>query len=151
MERIRIAATMPVPDYLKSFSEGSRTLRIGLPRKLFYEDLDPEIAAAVESALGTLRVFASDLVEIEIDVPTDRTVQTAEAYAYHAEFVSRSPELYQPETLRRIRKSAGNHGGRVGTSPTGSASKSAARSAKCLMKSMFLRRFNHASSRAGDR
>jgi aspartyl-tRNA(Asn)/glutamyl-tRNA(Gln) amidotransferase subunit A len=95
---------LPVPDYLKSFSEGSRTLRIGLPRKLFYEDLDPEIAAAVESALGTLRVFASDLVEIEIDVPTDRTVQTAEAYAYHAEFVSRSPELYQPETLRRIRK-----------------------------------------------
>jgi Asp-tRNA(Asn)/Glu-tRNA(Gln) amidotransferase A subunit family amidase len=44
------------------------------------------------------------LREIDLDVPTDRTLQTAEAYAYHAEFVSRSPELYQPETLRRIRR-----------------------------------------------
>jgi aspartyl-tRNA(Asn)/glutamyl-tRNA(Gln) amidotransferase subunit A len=98
------SADMPVPDYLKNLNQGSRALRIALPRKFFYEDLDPEIAAAVEYALGTLRVFASSLVEMEIDVPTDRTVQTAEAYAYHAEFVSRSPELYQPETLRRIRK-----------------------------------------------
>jgi aspartyl-tRNA(Asn)/glutamyl-tRNA(Gln) amidotransferase subunit A len=95
---------MPVPDYLKSLGEGSRALRIGVPRKFFYEDLDPEIAAAVERALATLRALASNLVDIEVDVPTDRTVQTAEAYAYHAEFVSRSPELYQPETLRRIRK-----------------------------------------------
>jgi Asp-tRNA(Asn)/Glu-tRNA(Gln) amidotransferase A subunit family amidase len=44
------------------------------------------------------------LSEIEIEVPTDRTLQTAEAYAYHAESASRSPELYQPETLRRIRR-----------------------------------------------
>jgi aspartyl-tRNA(Asn)/glutamyl-tRNA(Gln) amidotransferase subunit A len=98
---------MPVPDYLKSLNDGSKPAKIGIPRKFFYEDLDPEIAAAVEHALGTLRVLASNLVEIEIDVPTDRSVQTAEAYAYHAEFVSRSPELYQPETLRRIRKGEG--------------------------------------------
>jgi len=36
-------------------------------------------------------------------VPADRTVLTAEAYAVHAENVAKSPELYQPETLRRIR------------------------------------------------
>jgi Asp-tRNA(Asn)/Glu-tRNA(Gln) amidotransferase A subunit family amidase len=33
----------------------------------------------------------------------DRTVQAAESFAYHAEKVARTPELYQPETLRRIR------------------------------------------------
>jgi aspartyl-tRNA(Asn)/glutamyl-tRNA(Gln) amidotransferase subunit A len=38
-----------------------------------------------------------------LPVPTDRTLQSAEAYAFHAEFIARSPELYQPETLRRIR------------------------------------------------
>ena len=35
-------------------------------------------------------------------MPTDRSLQSAEAYAYHAEFVARTPELYEPETLRRI-------------------------------------------------
>jgi aspartyl-tRNA(Asn)/glutamyl-tRNA(Gln) amidotransferase subunit A len=100
----RNSANTPVGDYLATLRDGSKLVRIGVPRKFFYEDLDPEVASAVEQALGILRTLASDLSEIEIDVPTDRTLQTAEAYAYHAQFVSRSPELYQPETLRRIRK-----------------------------------------------
>ena len=33
----------------------------------------------------------------------DRTVQAAESYAFHAASVANSPELYQPETLRRIK------------------------------------------------
>ena len=61
----------------------------------------------MEDALGVLRTLGGDLHEIELDVPTDRRLQTAESYAYHAEFVSRSPELYQPETLRRIRTGEG--------------------------------------------
>ncbi len=95
---------MPAPDYLAVLGEDSKAARIGVLRKFFYEDLDPEIASAVEQALGIIKNLGGDLREIELDVPTDRTLQTAEAYAYHAEYVSRSPELYQPETLRRIRK-----------------------------------------------
>jgi aspartyl-tRNA(Asn)/glutamyl-tRNA(Gln) amidotransferase subunit A len=93
----------PVPDYLPSLGHESRPVRIGVPRKFFFEELDPEVSFAVEQALGMVKNLG-DLSEIKLDVPTDRTLQTAEAYAYHAEFVSRSPELYQPETLRRIRK-----------------------------------------------
>jgi len=98
------SANMPVGDYLAATRDGSRPLRVGVPRKFFYEDLDLEVASAVEQALGVLGGISGGFREIEIDVPTDRTLQTAEAYAYHAEFVSRSPELYQPETLRRIRR-----------------------------------------------
>jgi aspartyl-tRNA(Asn)/glutamyl-tRNA(Gln) amidotransferase subunit A len=94
---------MPVGDYLPGIREQSRPVRIGVPRKFFYADLDAEVASAVEQALSTLAALGNDLFEIEIDVPTDRTLQAAESYAYHREFVSRSPELYQPETLRRIR------------------------------------------------
>jgi aspartyl-tRNA(Asn)/glutamyl-tRNA(Gln) amidotransferase subunit A len=103
-ERDMNSADMPVPDYLAALGDGSMPARVGVPRKFFYEDLDPEIASAVEQALDVLKTLGGDLSEIELDVPTDRTLQTAEAYAYHAEFVSRSPELYLPETLRRIRK-----------------------------------------------
>jgi aspartyl-tRNA(Asn)/glutamyl-tRNA(Gln) amidotransferase subunit A len=95
---------VPVGDYLAAIRDGSKPARIGVPRKFFYEDLDPEIASAVEEALRVLRTLGDVLSEIELDVPTDRTLQTAEAYAYHAEFVALSPELYLPETLRRIRK-----------------------------------------------
>ena len=102
--RDRNCSDTPVPDYFAGLRDRSRLERIGVPQKFFYEELDPEIASAVEEALGTLRTLAGDASEIEVDVPTDRTLQTAEAFAYHAEFVSRSPELYQPETLRRIRR-----------------------------------------------
>jgi len=100
------SADVPVPDYLAAIGDGSEPVRIGIPRKFFYEDLDPEVASAVEQALELLRTLVSDISEVELDIPTDRTLQTAESYAYHAEFVSRSPELYQAETLRRIRKGA---------------------------------------------
>ncbi len=77
-------------------------LRIAVPRKFFCEELDPEAASAFEQALSVLSTM-SDISEINLEVPTDRTLQKAESYAYHAKFVRQSPELYQPETLRRIR------------------------------------------------
>jgi len=77
-------------------------LRIAVPRKFFCEELDPEVASAFEQALSVLSTM-SDISEINLEVPTDRTLQKAESYAYHAKFVRQSPELYQPETLRRIR------------------------------------------------
>jgi aspartyl-tRNA(Asn)/glutamyl-tRNA(Gln) amidotransferase subunit A len=94
---------IPVPDYLASLREQLRPLRIGVPRKFFFEDLDPAVASAVEEALGVLSALGGNVSELDIGVPTDRTLQAAESYANHAEFVGRSPELYQPETLRRIR------------------------------------------------
>lgn len=105
-ERDRNSANAPVPDFLAALREGSKALRVGVPRKFFYEDLDPEVASAVEQALHTLVAISGAVREIKLDVPTDRTLQSAESYAYHAPFVSRSPELYQPETLNRILKGA---------------------------------------------
>ena len=57
-----------------SLGEDRGRLRIGVPRKFFYEDLDPEIASAVEQALGILRALGGDLSEIEhwMSPPTAR-------------------------------------------------------------------------------
>ena len=49
------SADMPVPDYLAALRDKSKPVRIGIPRKFFYEDLDAEVASAVEEALGVLR------------------------------------------------------------------------------------------------
>jgi aspartyl-tRNA(Asn)/glutamyl-tRNA(Gln) amidotransferase subunit A len=93
----------PVPDYLAALQAGAKPARIGIPRKFFYEDLDSEVASAVEHALDVLKNQGAEIHEINLEVPTDRTLQAAESYAYHRDFVAKSPELYQPETLRRIR------------------------------------------------
>ena len=93
----------PVEDYVAASKKSFQPLRVGLPKKFFFEDLDPEVASAINHAVSGLSAMGAEIREIELPVPIDRTLQSAEAYAFHAEFVARNPELYQPETLRRIR------------------------------------------------
>ena len=95
---------MPVGDYTCGISEEIQDLRIGVPRAFFFDDLDPEVAAAVEKAVQIFRELGADIRDgIGLEVPTDRTLSSFESYAYHKEFVARSPELYQPGTLARIK------------------------------------------------
>jgi len=93
----------PVSDYVSSLGEVTDNLRVGIPRPYFYDDLDDEVRAAAEQALTVVGTLVAETREIQIEVPADRVVQNAESYAIHAEDVSRTPELYQPETVRRIR------------------------------------------------
>ena len=81
----------------------TRALRIGVPRAYFFEDLDAEVASAVEQALSSLKDMVAEVRELRLNVNTDRSLQAAESYAYHADWVKKCPELYDPETLRRIR------------------------------------------------
>jgi len=93
---------VPPRNFLQAWNL-KRKRRIGVPRSFFYEELDPEVAAAVEKALGMIETLGSDLREISLAPDNDRTVQAAESYAFHAASIARTPELYQPETLRRVK------------------------------------------------
>ncbi len=98
---------VPVADYVSSPSsapgDGTKTLRVGIPWDYFYNDLDDEVRAAVDGALAVIKTLVAEIHEMQIAIPTDRMVQNAESYAVHAVHIARTPELYQPETLRRIR------------------------------------------------
>ena len=100
------SADVPVTDYVAALRENPKPLRVGVPRSFFFEDLDPEIAAGVNEALSVIQKLTGNVREVTLPVSTDRTLQNAESHAYHAEFVAKTPELYQPETLRRIRTGA---------------------------------------------
>ena len=97
------SADVAVADYVGALREDAKSLRVGVPREYFFDDLDPEVASAMEHALRGIQKLVADIKEVELNVPTDRTLQAAEAYAYHAENVARTPDLYQAETVRRIR------------------------------------------------
>ena len=97
------SADVPVADYVSALREDAKSLRAGVPREYFFDDLDPEVASAMEHALVGMASLGAEIIEVRLDVPTDRRLQSAESYAYHAENIAKSPELYQAETVRRIR------------------------------------------------
>ena len=94
---------IPVVDYLSATKETPERLRVGIPRDYFFDDLDSEVSAAMEHAVSGLQTMVAEVREIKLDVPTDRLLQAAESYAYHSDSIAKTPELYQAETVRRIR------------------------------------------------
>lgn len=95
-------ADQPVPVYTAALNQQG-PLRVGVPRAYFYEGLHPDIESAMNAALGVIRKIASSVRDIEMPASNDTTVLRAEAYAFHYENIKKSPELYQSETLKRIR------------------------------------------------
>lgn len=103
-------------SYLSQLTEARKRglgygLRLGVPREHFMKDLDPGVAEAFEHAMDVFRSMDGEIVEADLPVDTDRTVQAAESYTYHEHWVSEAspearPQDYQPETLRRIRTGA---------------------------------------------
>jgi aspartyl-tRNA(Asn)/glutamyl-tRNA(Gln) amidotransferase subunit A len=84
-------STVPVPvdDYPAALERGIAGLRVGVPRTWFYERLDDEVRAAVESALEVLRGLGAELREVGIPgletiTPPLFGVVVAEQQEYHA-------------------------------------------------------------------
>jgi len=93
-------------NYLAALERDPSTLRVSVPRGFFYQDLDPEISAAVDAALAAVAEMTAAVTEVSLEVNTDRTLQLAESYTYHQRWIEESPNSYHPETLRRIRAGA---------------------------------------------
>ncbi|MDX6528886.1 MAG: aspartyl-tRNA(Asn)/glutamyl-tRNA(Gln) amidotransferase subunit [Blastocatellia bacterium] len=106
---------VPVPKYAATIAAKTSSLRTGILRAYFYEALHPEIQAAMEAALAVLKTLTRTQRDIASLATSDTyasmmdpyvTILRAEAYAYHKKYVSKSPELYQAQTLKRIQAGA---------------------------------------------
>jgi Asp-tRNA(Asn)/Glu-tRNA(Gln) amidotransferase A subunit family amidase len=84
-------------------SLGVSNFTLGIPRKYFFENVDQQILLAVEQAIEQLTALGCTLRELDLPINEDRTVFLFESHAYHRDKIASSPELYDPETLRRIR------------------------------------------------
>lgn len=74
----------PVPAYTAELEKDVRGLRIGVPEEYFGEGLDPEVRAAVEGALDSLRAGGCTVERVSLPhtryaVPTYYVIATAEA------------------------------------------------------------------------
>jgi aspartyl-tRNA(Asn)/glutamyl-tRNA(Gln) amidotransferase subunit A len=106
---------VPVPDFAATIVATTSSLRLGILRDHFDDALHPEIKAAIEAALPVLKTLTRsqrDIAPLATDstyssmIDPYVTILRAEAYAYHKEHVSKSPELYQAQTLKRIQAGA---------------------------------------------
>ena len=98
-------ASLPLPpeSFVPASDQHLGELRVGVPRTGFFEDLDPQVAGAMEQALQVVAGYTAGLNEIAAPSDPDYTVHICEAYIYHSKMAWQSPDRYQPETLRRIR------------------------------------------------
>jgi aspartyl-tRNA(Asn)/glutamyl-tRNA(Gln) amidotransferase subunit A len=98
----------PVPEYRREIARSVRGLRLGIVRRPFFEELNPEIAPAIYQALSDITDIAPRVRDVSlpyVDPDTFVVLQRAEAYAYHRSDFERVPELYGP--LLRSRLSMG--------------------------------------------
>jgi aspartyl-tRNA(Asn)/glutamyl-tRNA(Gln) amidotransferase subunit A len=95
------SADIEVPDYLSALTGDLTGLRIGIPRRHFFEQCSPDVLAALELAIETLRRLGATVSDCELPAPEDtlmfgRAILRIEASAYHAERLSKRPELLSP-------------------------------------------------------
>jgi len=91
-------------DYHAAIGREVRRLRIGIPRSPFFEQLDPEIDAAVRAAIAVLVGLTGPTRDVTIAAPNTYALLDAETYSYHAPLLADAAKraLYTPLTLQRI-------------------------------------------------
>jgi aspartyl-tRNA(Asn)/glutamyl-tRNA(Gln) amidotransferase subunit A len=119
-------ADVPVPDYTAELTGNLKGARIGLPRSLFGEGLDPGVRASVLAAVDVYRELGAEIIEVELpnaqySIAVYYIIATAEAssnlarfdgvrYGFRAEDAPALRQMYRktreegfgPEVKRRI-------------------------------------------------
>lgn len=78
------SADVPVPDYEQEIGKPVKGLRLGIPKEYFGDGLDPEVRAAVDTAIQQLATDGCEIVPMSLPhtryaVPTYYLIATAEA------------------------------------------------------------------------
>jgi aspartyl-tRNA(Asn)/glutamyl-tRNA(Gln) amidotransferase subunit A len=99
-----VSVRVATERYAQELARGVEGLRIGVPRRYFYDRLDTEVAAAVEAALGTLRGLGAEVRDIELassetGILSLFAIVLAEARQIHAERLASRPEDFGRDVM----------------------------------------------------
>jgi aspartyl-tRNA(Asn)/glutamyl-tRNA(Gln) amidotransferase subunit A len=78
-------------------------VRVGVARKGFFDNLEPDISKCIEQALDVVRSFAASMSEVTIEIDVKWTDFDVEILEYHHRMLADTPQLYQPGTLARLK------------------------------------------------
>jgi aspartyl-tRNA(Asn)/glutamyl-tRNA(Gln) amidotransferase subunit A len=94
----------PVPDYLQALKPRRKKLRVGVPRRLFAEQLDADHATAFAESLRVLATEGAIAQDVVLP-PVRRSIgfdTMAEFYGEHEPHITKTPETYQPQTRQQL-------------------------------------------------
>lgn len=90
----------PREDYAAAAGRPVSALRVGVPRKPFFDGLDPEVAGAVETALQTLATIAGSVRDVDFQwgALPEGAFTAPDLLSYHNRPFAERPDAYQPRT-----------------------------------------------------
>jgi aspartyl-tRNA(Asn)/glutamyl-tRNA(Gln) amidotransferase subunit A len=101
------AISGPIPDYAAATTESIRGLAIGVPNAFYVDDLDEEVASALDATIAVLRREGANVVKVEL--PDQRQLSAAsqlvlavEAAAFHKRWMIERAQDYGPQVLMRL-------------------------------------------------
>jgi aspartyl-tRNA(Asn)/glutamyl-tRNA(Gln) amidotransferase subunit A len=99
----------PTPDYRRELGQerGLKGWRVGVPRQHFFEDVDGEVLAAVEEAVGVLSDLGAEVREVSLPYIAEtpaaaRDIMLSEAFAYHQRWLEERPQDYGDDVRHRL-------------------------------------------------
>jgi len=101
------ASAEEVPDYLAALSGGVAGLTIGVPTRFFVEDIDPEIAAALDAARREFAAAGARVIDVPIPdlAPVNMhmaIVAVVESAAIHRPWMIARPQDYSDQVRARL-------------------------------------------------
>jgi aspartyl-tRNA(Asn)/glutamyl-tRNA(Gln) amidotransferase subunit A len=87
----------PVRDYAALARDPVKQLQVGVPRKRFFDDVDPQIARAVEAALAIIGKLTAGLRDVTLPAEAnshDDLINLAEVVSYHRELLEKQADKY---------------------------------------------------------
>ncbi len=104
-----ISQDQPVPNFLATLNEPVAGMRVGIMRRWFYDDLEPDIAAAMEESIAVFRSLGVEFVDIDLGEPENAqqnltfTMVPADAMRLHAGRIAQREADYGADVLMRMR------------------------------------------------
>ncbi len=101
------ASHAPVADYVAATKASLKGLKIGVPSNFYVDDLDKEVARALDDTIATLKSEGAEIMQVEL--PNQRQLSAAcqlllavEATAFHKRWLIERPQDYGPQVLMRL-------------------------------------------------
>ncbi|HEX4230797.1 MAG TPA: amidase [Bryobacteraceae bacterium] len=95
-----------VPDYWPALHAPISSLRVGIPRDYFFEELHPDVSSAVEEAIRLLKPKVRDVRDVTLPRlhVAENGSYDVELYHYQKQFFDKTPELYHPWSQRELER-----------------------------------------------
>ncbi|MEE2803716.1 MAG: amidase [Pseudomonadota bacterium] len=107
----RSSLQLRVPSFTRHLKKGVRGLRIGVPKRYFFEGVDPAVGRRVREAIAVLeglgaRLVSVDIPEAAIAMDCAFVIAWSEAAHYHRKWLRQRPQDYGADVQNLLQASS---------------------------------------------